>query len=108
MPAEPGPTFNVAVETAAWVNNFIDGSAAGTREHHVPAHPGDTVRDVLQRLTEGHSRLREALWAQDGRTLGEHIEVIVNDEVLGVVHTLDTAVEPTDRILLVGQFIGGR
>jgi hypothetical protein len=34
-------------------------------------------------------------------------EVLVNDAVLGVGHTLDSPLRPDDRITLLGQFMGG-
>jgi molybdopterin converting factor small subunit len=39
--------------------------------------------------------------------LSEHIEVLVNDAVLGLTHTLDDPVRDGDRITLVGQYTGG-
>ena len=50
--------------------------------------------------------LAAALW--HGDDLGEHIEVLVNDAVLGIKHTLDSALEPGDRLGLLAQFMGGR
>jgi hypothetical protein len=45
------------------------------------------------------------LWI--GKELGGHIEVMVNDAVLDVTHTLDSSIKPGDRIGLLGQFMGG-
>ncbi|MBI3076675.1 MAG: MoaD/ThiS family protein, partial [Deltaproteobacteria bacterium] len=39
--------------------------------------------------------------------LGEHIEVLVNDAVLGVAHALDSPLQDGDRITLLGQYLGG-
>ena len=39
--------------------------------------------------------------------LGEHVEVLVNDAVLDVVHTLDSPLHNGDRIALIGQYLGG-
>ena len=35
------------------------------------------------------------------------MELLVNDAVLGISHTLDSPLRPGDRISLVGQFMGG-
>ena len=51
--------------------------------------------------------LDAALWSPDHTELGEHIEVIVNDAVLGVTHELDSPLKDGDRITLLGQFMGG-
>ena len=37
----------------------------------------------------------------------EHIEVVINDAVLGVTHELDSPLKQGDRITLLGQFMGG-
>jgi molybdopterin converting factor small subunit len=49
--------------------------------------------------------LQRALW--HGEQLGEHVEILVNDAVLDIEHTLDSPVRPGDRITLLGQFMGG-
>ena len=68
---------------------------------------GDTVRTVLRRLSRGFPDLHQTLW--DARTgeLGEHIEVLVNDAVLGVNHELDSPVHDGDTFALIGQYLGG-
>jgi hypothetical protein len=66
--------------------------------------PG-TVRSVLRGLTDRYPELAGALW--HGNDLGEHIEVLVNDAVLGIDHTIDSRLRPGDRIALIGQYLGG-
>jgi hypothetical protein len=60
---------------------------------------------VLRSVSERFPELHAALW--NGGELGEHIEVLVNDAVLGVEHTLDSTLSSGDRIALVGQYMGG-
>ncbi|HET7875363.1 MAG TPA: MoaD/ThiS family protein, partial [Methylomirabilota bacterium] len=60
---------------------------------------------VLTGLTARFPELRAALW--HGDALGEHIEVLVNDAVLGISHELDSPLAPGDRITLLGQYMGG-
>ena len=55
--------------------------------------------------TRRSSDLAAALWHGDG--LGEHIEVLVNDAVLGIDHELDSPIAEGDRIVLLAQFMGG-
>ncbi|HXH84303.1 MAG TPA: MoaD/ThiS family protein, partial [Candidatus Tectomicrobia bacterium] len=71
-----------------------------------PLAPGATVRSVLRGLSARYPELHAALW--HGDALGEHIEVLVNDAVLGVSHDLDSPLAPGDRIALLAQFMGGR
>lgn len=99
-------TATIPVEVASWVTKFIGGDGTGRRVFEEPLGPGATVRSVLGRLSARYPDLRAALW--DGDELGEHIEVLVNDAVLGIGHTLDSPLHPGDRITLLGQFMGGK
>jgi len=106
-PAGPPTDFAVTVEAVAWVTRFVGGDGSRRRAFRETAHPGDTVRAVLRRLSERFPELHQALWDRRGEELAEHIEVLVNDAVLGVAHTLDSPVREGDRITLIGQYVGG-
>jgi len=95
----------IPVEVASWVTKFVGGDGTGRRVFEEPCTPGATVRSVLRRLSALHPDLEGALW--HGDELGEHIEVLVNDAVLGVGHSLDSPLYPGDRITLLGQYMGG-
>ena len=102
--ARPGaPT--VSVEIVSWITRFIGGDGSGRRVLEEPLRDGATVRSVLRGVTARFPELERALW--HGAELGEHIEVLVNDAVLGVAHELDSPLRPGDRIALLGQFMGG-
>ena len=96
----------VPVEVLAWVTRFIGGDGSRRRLFEEPLAPDATVRSVLRGLSARFPELEAALW--HGDTIGEHVEVLVNDAVLGVSHELDSPVKPGDRIGLVGAFMGGR
>ena len=98
-------TTTIPVEVASWVTKFVGGDGSGRRVLAEPLTPGATVRSVLAGLSARYPELAAALW--DGTELGEHIEVLVNDAVLGVSHDLDTPLEGGERITLLGQFMGG-
>ena len=70
-----------------------------------PVAEGATVRSVLRGLSARFPELDAALWHRD--EIGEHIEVLVNDAVLGVTHRLDSPVKPGDHITLLAQYMGG-
>jgi molybdopterin converting factor small subunit len=70
-----------------------------------PVSPSSTVRSVLKSLSVRFPELDAALW--HAGNLGEHIEVLVNDAVLGVEHTLESPLKPGDRVTLLAQFMGG-
>jgi molybdopterin converting factor small subunit len=95
----------VPVEVVSWVTKFVGGDGAGRRVFDEPLAPGATVRTVLRGLSDRFPELRRALW--NGDALGEHIEVLVNDAVLDVRHSLDSPLEPGDRLALLGQYMGG-
>jgi hypothetical protein len=98
-------TATIAVEIASWITKFVGGDGSGRRVLDEPLPPGATVRSVLGGVSARFPELQQALW--HGRELGEHIEVLVNDAVLGVEHELDSPLRPGDRITLLAQFMGG-
>jgi len=99
------PVATVPVEIASWVTKFVGGDGSGRRVLEEPLTPGATVRSVLKGVSARFPELDRALW--HGKELGEHIEVLVNDAVLGIEHDLDSALRPGDRITLLAQFMGG-
>jgi len=97
--------LTATVEVTTWVTKYVGGDGSGSYIFEEPIAPGDTVRDVLRRYSGRYPELEAALW--DGGTLGAHIEVLVNDAVLGVAYDLDTPLTGGERITLLGQFMGG-
>jgi molybdopterin converting factor small subunit len=104
-PAATVAIGTIPVEVLSWITRFVGGDGSGRRVFDEPLTPGSTVRSVLAGLTARYPDLHAALW--DGSRLGEHIEVLVNDAVLDITHTLDSPVKAGDRIALLGQFMGG-
>ena len=98
---------HIQVEAVAWVTRFVGGNGSDRISFELALQPGDTVRTALHRLSERFPQLQYALWDLDTGELGEHIEVVVNGAILGVRHTLDSALHDGDRILLFGQYMGG-
>ena len=94
-----------SVEVVGWPTRFIGGDGATRRVFEEPVSPSATVRSVLKGFSSRFPELDAALW--HGAGLGEHIEVLVNDAVLGVDHTLDSPLKPGDRVTLLAQFMGG-
>jgi molybdopterin converting factor small subunit len=105
MPRAGTTAATIPVEVASWVTKFVGGDGSGRRVMDEPLTPGATVRSVLESLSARFPELQRALW--HGNELGEHIEVLVNDAVLGVEHTIDSPLRPGDRITLLAQFMGG-
>ena len=101
------PALSATVEVTTWVTKHVGGDGSGSKVFAEPFAPGETVGDVLRRCSARFPELDAALWSPDHTELGEHIEVVVNDAVLGVTHGLDSPLENGDRITLLGQFMGG-
>jgi len=98
-------TTTIPVEIVSWVTKFVGGDGSGRRLFDEPLEQGATVRSLLLGLTRRFPELEAALW--HGDQIGEHIEVLVNDAVLGVTHALDSRLAPGDHITLLGQYMGG-
>ncbi len=107
--AGPGAAIRVRVEVLSWVNRFVGGPGTGEVALTEEASRGATVRSVLRRVTDRYPELGEALWdPKSSREIGDNIEVMVNNAVLGVSHDLDSELLDGDQIMLLGQYMGGR
>ena len=98
-------TRTVGVEVVGWPTRFVGGDGGARRLFDEPVTAGATVRSVLRDLSRRFPDLHAALW--HGDELGEHIEILVNDAVLGIDHTLDSPLGAGDRVVLLAQFMGG-
>ncbi|MBI3457575.1 MAG: dihydrodipicolinate synthase family protein [Candidatus Rokubacteria bacterium] len=104
----PGEPIRVRVEILSWVNRFAGGPGTGEVTLTEEAKPGTTVRAVLRQVTDRYPPLAQALWDPGrSREIGDNIEVLVNNTVLGVSHDLDSELTDGDRITLLGQYMGG-
>ena len=97
----------VEIEAVAWISKFVGGDGSTRKVYHEPLRDGDTVRQVLRRLSGRFPQLHQALWDPDTGDLAEHIEVLVNDAVLDLVHTMESPLYAGDRLSLIGQYLGG-
>jgi len=103
----PSRPAAVTIEVTTWVTKLVGGDGTGRRLFEEPVSSGDTVGEVLRRCSRRLPELDAALWTAGRTALGEHIEVLVNDAVLGVAHDLETPVEGGERVTLLGQYMGG-
>jgi molybdopterin converting factor small subunit len=102
-----GTAGQVEIEVVAWVSKFVGGNGSDRKVYQEALQAGDTVRRVLRRLSGRFPQLHKALWDPDTGDLAEHIEVLVNDAVLDITHTLDSPLQSGDRLALIGQYLGG-
>ncbi len=108
MSPRPGEPIRVEVEVLSWVNRFVGGPGTGQVTLTEEVKPGATVRSVLRQVTDRYPELEHALWDPGAsREIGDNIEVMVNNAVLGVTHDLDSELLDGDRITLLGQYMGG-
>jgi molybdopterin converting factor small subunit len=101
------PALAVTVEVTTWVTRHVGGDGSGSKLFTESFTQGETLRQVLRRFSARHPELDAALWSPDHTQLGEHLEIVVNDAVLGVTYDLDSALQGGERITLLGQFMGG-
>ena len=114
MPETDGPRGASAVdgdvleiEVVAWITKFVGGDGSTRKVFHLPLRADDTVRKVLRRLSGRFPQLHKALWDPVTGGLAEHVEVLVNDAVLDLTHSLDSPIDRNDKIALIGQYLGG-
>lgn len=108
MTSQPDTPIVVHVEVLSWVNKYVGGPGTGLVTLDEKVARGATVRDVLRKVSTEHPELGRALWHDARmRELGDNIEVMVGDAVLGVTHDLDSQILDGERITLLGQYIGG-
>jgi molybdopterin converting factor small subunit len=108
MSPEPGEPFEVRVEVLSWVNRFVGGPGTGEVVLREEVTPGTPVRALLRQVTDRYPELDRALWdPASPRELGDNIEVMVNNAVLGVSHDLDGELADGDHVTLLGQYMGG-
>lgn len=100
-------TATIVIETISYINDMVGHPGQSHTEFRVEAGPADTIRDILRRFADGHPKLKEALWDANTGEMGPHVEVIVNDAILDIHHTLDSHLRDGDHIILTGQYIGG-
>jgi len=95
------------IEVTTWVTKHVGGDGTGSKVFDETIGRGDTPRTLLRRFTARFPDLDAALWSPNHSELGPHIEVLINDAVLGVAYDLDTPLVGDERITLLGQFMGG-
>jgi molybdopterin converting factor small subunit len=100
--------ITVRVEVLSWVNQLVGGPGTGETAEDVTVPKGASVRAVLRAISDRYPELGRALWDPTRpRELGDNIEVLVNNAVLGVSHDLDSEVLEGEHVTLLGQYMGG-
>ena len=100
--------IRVVIETVSYISDMVDRPGQTHVEFQETATSQDTVRSVLRKFSGRYGKLFEALWDPNNRMeIGPHVEVIVNDAILDIHHSLDSHLHDGDRITLTGQYIGG-
>ena len=100
--------ITVRVEVISWVNKLVGGPGTGEEAVDVSVPRGASVRTVLRAVSDRFPELGRALWDPTRpQELGDNIEVLVGNAVLGVSHDLDSEVLDGERVTLLGQYMGG-
>lgn len=99
--------IRVRLEFISWASTFVGGDGNERRLFEEEAPEGATLRDVLKQMSRRFRALDEALWHNGSGDLAEHLEIAVNDALLGIHHTLDSEMKEGDLVILMGQYMGG-
>jgi hypothetical protein len=89
------------------VNRLVGGPGTGQVTVDTVVPRGSKVRDVLRAMSDRFPELGSALWDDAAPRAGDNIEVLVNNAVLGLTHDLDSEVLDGERLMLLGQYMGG-
>jgi molybdopterin converting factor small subunit len=79
-------------------------STGGEKEVSVD---GANVGEVLRALAERHPATQSQLFSDEG-DLNRYVNVYVNDEDVRVLRGLETAVGPSDTLVILPAMAGGR
>jgi molybdopterin synthase sulfur carrier subunit len=79
---------------------------AGAPVVDVDLEPGDTVRDLLQRITAQHSGLAEKILDEEGH-LQSSVNILVNGRSVKFLDGLDSTLHEDDRLALFPAVGGG-
>lgn len=81
-------------------------SLVGAKEVEVDVGTGDTVRNMLEKLTAEYSALRERVLDDDGN-LQSSINVFVNGRSIKFLDGLNSTIQEDDRLALFPAVGGG-
>ena len=95
----------VKVELVAWANTFVGGDGSSRQVFDEGIEEDATVLSVLKGLSTRYKALDDALWDRGSNEQCEHIEIVVNDALLGIEHNLNSKVKNGDLIMLMGQYL---
>lgn len=68
---------------------------------------GETLRDFLNRMGEGHRVFREVIFDPRSQELSRQVTVIYNERLLELAEGLDTKLRDGDRLSFLPAFAGG-
>jgi len=80
--------------------------AAGTKMMEVDFHPGTTIRDVLDEVTQRYPVLVKFIWKDQGE-LSEFVHIFLNGENIRHLAGLDSALKPDDHVDIFPPLVGG-
>ena len=80
--------------------------AAGTKMMEVDFHPGTTIRDVLDEVTQRYPVLVKFIWKDQGE-LSEFVHIFLNGDNIRHLAGLDSALKPDDHVDIFPPLVGG-
>lgn len=96
----------VTVEAVSWVTRFVGGDGTSRILLTETLRPGDTPLTVLRRVSNRFPQLDQLLWDAGG-AMAEHVQVMLNNILVGPDEIAQHALAPGDTVTLLGQYMGG-
>jgi hypothetical protein len=97
----------VTVEAVSWMTRFVGGDGTSRILLTETMQPGDTPLTVLRRISRRFPELDQMLWDSSSRAMAEHVQVMLNNVLVGPNEVSQHVLAPGDTITLLGQYMGG-
>lgn len=97
----------VTVEAVSWMTRFVGGSGTGRVLLPESLHPGDTPCAVLHRTCHRYPQLDDVLWDRSTGEPGEHVQIMINNVLIGPAEVANQPLQPGDTITLLSPYMGG-
>ncbi|MEE9201962.1 MAG: MoaD/ThiS family protein [Dehalococcoidia bacterium] len=97
----------VRLEIWPWLSRHQETTGFGRLVLEEDVRDGETLRDFLHRMGEGHRVFREVIFDPRSQQLSRQVTVIYNERLLELAEGLDTLLHDGDRLSFLPAFAGG-
>ncbi len=97
----------VTVKVTRWLCQQMNAAPPNPEGIPVAAAEGESVRDLLCRLATERGGLWKAFLDDQGREVGGHVLVILNDRLVNPADRRESTLRNGDQVLLLPMIEGG-